>query len=190
MNEQRSNFSLVVRDKQLYAIGGDRIINNNLDSVECYCPESNCWSFSHPLDQALSGHAATVWEGEVFISGGFDCRYQCLVSMFLYHPERGTTYLCNMGQDRALHCMEKLAGRLYVAGGVCNLRKFYTDQFLCESYNPLTDSWSSVPSLTTPHPVSSTCLLTYAADRDGRLLHINISINNCYEDHLCPHGGQ
>ncbi|KAL4618298.1 kelch-like protein 33 [Arapaima gigas] len=43
MNEQRSNFSLVVRDKQLYAIGGDRIINNNLDSVECYCPESNCW---------------------------------------------------------------------------------------------------------------------------------------------------
>uniref|UniRef100_A0A8C9RJ76 Kelch-like protein 33 n=1 Tax=Scleropages formosus TaxID=113540 RepID=A0A8C9RJ76_SCLFO len=156
MHEQRSNFSLVVRDQRIYAIGGDRDINNNLDSVECYCPESNCW---RSLDQSLSGHAAAVWDGEIFISGGFDCRYQCLVSMFLYHPERGTTYLCDMSQDRALHCMEKLAGHLYVAGGVCNLRKFYTDQLLCERYDPLTDSWSSIPSLRIPHVSGASAVL-------------------------------
>uniref|UniRef100_A0A8C9RTY6 Si:ch211-63p21.8 n=1 Tax=Scleropages formosus TaxID=113540 RepID=A0A8C9RTY6_SCLFO len=159
MHEQRSNFSLVVRDQQLYAIGGDRDINNNLDSVECYCPESNHWSFSHPLEHALSGHAVTVLDGEIFISGGFDCKYQCLVSMFLYHPERGITYLCDMSQDRALHCMEKLAGHLYVAGGVCNLRKFYTDQLLCERYDPLMDSWSSIPSLSIPHVSGASAVL-------------------------------
>nr|XP_023695278.1 kelch-like protein 33 [Paramormyrops kingsleyae] len=159
MHEFRSNFSLVVRGEKLYAMGGDKEINTNLATVECYCPDKNHWSFAHPLDQASSGYAATVWEGEIFISGGFNCKYQCLVSMFLYHPERGTTYLSDMSQDRAEHCMEKLTCRLYVAGGVCNLRKFYTDQLFCESYDPMTDCWSSIPSLPIPHVGAASAVL-------------------------------
>uniref|UniRef100_A0A3B3QKW3 Si:ch211-63p21.8 n=1 Tax=Paramormyrops kingsleyae TaxID=1676925 RepID=A0A3B3QKW3_9TELE len=158
MHEFRSNFSLVVRGEKLYAMGGDKEINTNLATVECYCPDKNHW-FAHPLDQASSGYAATVWEGEIFISGGFNCKYQCLVSMFLYHPERGTTYLSDMSQDRAEHCMEKLTCRLYVAGGVCNLRKFYTDQLFCESYDPMTDCWSSIPSLPIPHVGAASAVL-------------------------------
>lgn len=117
------------------------------------------FSFVQPLDQALSGHAANVTTGGIFISGGFNCKYVCLVSMLLYHPERGTTYLADMTHDRALHCMELLCGHLYVAGGVCNLRQFYTDQLACEFYNPVTDTWSAFAPLSVPHVGAASAIL-------------------------------
>lgn len=79
--------------------------------------------------------------------------------MFLYHPEGGTTYLADMTQDRAQHCMEALRGCLYVAGGVCNLRKFYTDQQACEVYDPVSDSWSTFTPLPVPHVGAASAVL-------------------------------
>uniref|UniRef100_A0A3B3ZLH8 BACK domain-containing protein n=1 Tax=Periophthalmus magnuspinnatus TaxID=409849 RepID=A0A3B3ZLH8_9GOBI len=151
MKEFRSNFSLITNEGRLFAIGGDKEINANVESVETYDPDTDSWSFVHPLDQPLSGQAATVCNGAIFISGGFNCKYECLVSLFLYHPEGGSTYLSDMTFDRAQHTMEVLRGCLYVAGGVCNLRKFYTDQLVCEMYCPSTDSWSVFVNLPVPH---------------------------------------
>lgn len=116
-------------------------------------------SFARPLDQPLSGHAAILWKGEIFISGGLDCSYKCLVSMCLYHPEKGTLYLANMAHDRALHCMESLNGRFYVAGGVSNFRKFYADQLACEVYDPAGDSWCSITPLPVPHVGAASAIL-------------------------------
>ena len=45
MQNHRSNFSLVVRGERLYAIGGDRDISVNMDTVEVYSPESDAWRF-------------------------------------------------------------------------------------------------------------------------------------------------
>uniref|UniRef100_A0AAX7UTR6 BACK domain-containing protein n=2 Tax=Astatotilapia calliptera TaxID=8154 RepID=A0AAX7UTR6_ASTCA len=151
MQEFRSNLSVVVRESHLYAIGGDKDINTNVDSVEMYNPDTDSWSFVQPLDLALSGHAAAIINGEIFISGGFNCKYECLVSTCLYHPERGTIYLADMTYDRAQHCMEVLQSHLYVAGGVCNLRKFYTDQLVCEVYDTVADCWTTFASLPMPH---------------------------------------
>ncbi|CAG5929467.1 unnamed protein product [Menidia menidia] len=151
MQESRSNFSLVVHEDHLCAIGGDKEINTNTSSVEMYNQETDSWSFVHPLDQALSGYAVTTINEGVFISGGFDCKYVCLVSLFLYNPEGGTVYLADMAHDRAQHCMEALRGHLYVTGGMCNLRKFYTDQLACEVYDPVSDSWAEFAPLPVPH---------------------------------------
>ncbi|XP_026798989.3 kelch-like protein 33 [Pangasianodon hypophthalmus] len=159
MQEHRSNFTMVVRGDSLYAIGGDRDISTNLDSVEKYSVETDTWSFTHSLDQPLSGHAAVVWGGEIFISGGFNLKYQCLVSTFLYHPEQGTTYLADMAHDRAQHCMESLARRFYVAGGVCNLREFYTDELSCESYDPISDTWTAFTPLPLCHVGAASAVL-------------------------------
>ncbi|KAB5518418.1 hypothetical protein PHYPO_G00165640 [Pangasianodon hypophthalmus] len=159
MQEHRSNFTMVVRGDSLYAIGGDRDISSNLDSVEKYSVETDTWSFTHSLDQPLSGHAAVVWGGEIFISGGFNLKYQCLVSTFLYHPEQGTTYLADMAHDRAQHCMESLARRFYVAGGVCNLREFYTDELSCESYDPISDTWTAFTPLPLCHVGAASAVL-------------------------------
>uniref|UniRef100_A0A4W5LN51 Si:ch211-63p21.8 n=1 Tax=Hucho hucho TaxID=62062 RepID=A0A4W5LN51_9TELE len=160
MQEYRSNFSVVVRGDRLYAIGGDMDTNTNLDSVEDYSPES----ILNRLFKSLiccNGYAATLLDGEIFISGGFDCRYQCLTSMFLYHPERGTSYRAEMSQDRAQHCMEVLhgGGGLCVVGGVCNLRTFYTDQLACEVYDTVSDSWSALTPLAIPHVGAASVVL-------------------------------
>ncbi|KAM6909126.1 kelch-like protein 33 [Xenentodon cancila] len=159
MQESRSNFSAVVYEECLYAIGGDKEINTNTDSVEMYNQVTDTWSFVQPLNQSLSGYAITTMNGGIFISGGFDCKYTCLVSMFLYHPGRGTVYLADMAHGRALHCMESLRGCLYIAGGVCNLRKFYTDQLSCEVYNPVLDCWTNFASLPVPHVGAASAVL-------------------------------
>ncbi|CAN9509741.1 unnamed protein product [Ophioblennius macclurei] len=159
MHEVRSNFSVVPHEERLYALGGDKEINVNMDSVEMYNPDNDSWSFVRPLDQALSGYAVTVLNDGIFISGGFNCKYVCLVSMFLYHPERGTAYLADMTHDRAQHCMEAARGLLYVAGGVCNLRKFYTNQQACEVYDPVTDAWTGFTPLPLPHVGAASAVL-------------------------------
>lgn len=43
MQEFRSNFSVVVYEERLYAIGGDKEINANVDSVEMYNPGTDSW---------------------------------------------------------------------------------------------------------------------------------------------------
>lgn len=43
MQDFRSNFSVVAHEKRLYAIGGDKEINTNIDSVEMYNPDTDSW---------------------------------------------------------------------------------------------------------------------------------------------------
>lgn len=43
MQEFRSNFSVAVQQERLYAIGGDKEINTNVDSVEMYHPDTDTW---------------------------------------------------------------------------------------------------------------------------------------------------
>lgn len=43
MLEFRSNFCAVAQEDRLYAIGGDKEINTNIDSVEMYSPETDSW---------------------------------------------------------------------------------------------------------------------------------------------------
>ncbi|KAL6466408.1 hypothetical protein MHYP_G00242120 [Metynnis hypsauchen] len=159
MQERRGSFALVVLDERIYAIGGDKDSEANVESVEVYCPSKDSWSFIHPLDQPLSGHAASVWNGKIFISGGFDCRYQCLVSMLLYHPDKGTTYLADMSQNRAQHCMETFQDRLYVAGGVSDAGGQVVDQLACEFYDPVRDIWATIMPMSVPHVSAASAVL-------------------------------
>ncbi|KAM8899393.1 kelch-like protein 33 [Spinachia spinachia] len=151
MQEKRCSFSVAVLDGNIYAIGGHRD-SEYTESVERYCPTGNSWSLRWPLDLPLAGHAAKVLHGKIFVSGGLSGDYRCLSSMFLYHPETGSTYLSSMGRPRARHCMETLGQRLYVAGGmtlddgVC-----VADLLACEVYDPVADSWTAFPSLPVPH---------------------------------------
>ncbi|XP_052416405.1 kelch-like protein 13 [Carassius gibelio] len=160
MHETRGSFTLVVLNGKIYAIGGERDSEANMESVEVYCPNTDSWSFVHPLDHALCCHAASVWNGTIFLSGGFNSQYQCLSSMTLYHPERGSTSLAEMTHERALHCMETLGDRLYVAGGVsCETDGHLVDQLACEVYDPVANSWSAIMPFPVPHVGSASAVL-------------------------------
>lgn len=103
---------------------------------------------------------ARVLAGQIFVSGGLNSDYDCLSSMFSYHPEKGCTYLENMSQPRALHCMEVLGDCLYVAGGLSLADSAgIVDILVCEMYNPLADCWTSFPSLPVPHVGSGSAVL-------------------------------
>ncbi|XP_033853054.3 kelch-like protein 33 [Acipenser ruthenus] len=151
MKEPRNYCSAVIQNQHIYILGGDIDTEHNLGSVECYNPTTNSWRYAQPLDQALSGHGAVSWNGEIYVSGGFNCNYHCLVSMFHYHPEKGTIYLADMNHDRAEHVMEAIRDKMYVAGGVRNQARFYSDQFVCEVYDPSRDSWTLLARLPKPH---------------------------------------
>ncbi|XP_056156834.1 uncharacterized protein LOC130130999 [Lampris incognitus] len=159
MQEYRCSFSLVVLNEMLYAIGGDSV-QLNLGSVERFCLTTNSWSFTHSLDMALSGHVAKVLDKQIHISGGLSDGYQCVASLFLYDPERGSTYLAGMSKPRAHHCMETMGSHLYVAGGITVDDNMVTiDQLACEVYNPLDNSWTSFTSLPVPHVGAGSAVL-------------------------------
>uniref|UniRef100_A0A3B4T7T0 Kelch-like family member 33 n=2 Tax=Seriola dumerili TaxID=41447 RepID=A0A3B4T7T0_SERDU len=151
MHEKRCAFSVVVLDGKIYAIGG-HCDPEYIDSVERYCPTANSWSFTRPIDLPLCGHVAKVLQGQIFVSGGLNSDYCCLASMFLYHPETGSTYLADMTKPRAHHCMETLGDRLYVAGGITtDNNTTIVNQLACEVYNPSADSWTALAYLNVPH---------------------------------------
>uniref|UniRef100_A0A673H0R8 Kelch-like family member 33 n=1 Tax=Sinocyclocheilus rhinocerous TaxID=307959 RepID=A0A673H0R8_9TELE len=175
MYERRGSFTLVVLNGKIYAIGGERDSKVNMETVEVYCPNTNSWSFVRPLDQALCCHAASVWNGTIFLSGGFNSQYQCLSTMTLYHPERGSTYMAEMTHDKALHCMETLGDRLYVAGGVsCDADGHLVDQLACEFYDPVANSWSAIIPFPVPHVGSASAVL------EGK---VNVIGGYCQEDY-------
>uniref|UniRef100_A0A3Q1IGS3 BACK domain-containing protein n=1 Tax=Anabas testudineus TaxID=64144 RepID=A0A3Q1IGS3_ANATE len=159
MQEKRCSFSVVVLDDKIYAIGG-HCDPDYIDSVEQYCPTANSWSFTWPLDLPLSGHVAKVLQRKIFITGGQSRDSQSLASMFLYHPEEGSTYKANMMKPRAHHCMETLGEYLYVAGGITTDHNLTAvDQLSCEVYNPAGDSWTAFMSLPVPHVGAGSAVL-------------------------------
>ncbi|GAA6094197.1 kelch-like protein 33 [Tachysurus ichikawai] len=174
MNERRGNFALVVLDGNMFAIGGDKDSEFNTESVEVYCPVTDTWSFVHPLDQSLSAHAASVWNERIFISGGFDSRFQCLASMLVYHPEKGSTYLVDMTQNRAQHCMETLNDCLYVAGGVSGVGGQLLDQLACEFFDPVNGCWCAITPMSLPHVGAASAVL------EGKMYIIG---GYCHEDY-------
>ncbi|XP_061565902.1 kelch-like protein 33 [Cololabis saira] len=159
MQEKRCYFSVVVLDGKIYAIGG-YCENDHMDSVECYCPTTNSWSFTWPLKLPLSGHVAKVFQGQIFVSGGRNSDYVCLPSTFVYHPETGSTYMANMNEPRAQHCMETLGENLYVAGGITTPDDAtLVDQLVCEVYSPASDLWTAFTSLRVPHVGAGSAVL-------------------------------
>ncbi|TWW63478.1 Kelch-like protein 26 [Takifugu flavidus] len=159
MQEKRCSFSTVVLDGKIYAIGG-HCDPNNIESVERYCPFANTWSYTTPLDLPLSAHAANILHGQIFVSGGLNDGFQCLASMFVYHPQTGSTYLANMVNCRAQHRMEVLGGRIYVAGGITmGESQAPLDLLACESYDPMADCWTVFSSLPVPHVGAGSAVL-------------------------------
>ncbi|XP_032355076.1 kelch-like protein 33 isoform X2 [Etheostoma spectabile] len=142
---ERFGHEVAVLKGQLYVFGGKKYygISDSMNSV---------YSFMWPLDQPLGGHVANTSQGRIFVSGGLSSHHQFLSSMFIYHPENGSTYLANMAKPRACHCMESLDERLYVAGGFTAADDMsHTDQLACEVYDPVADSWTAFTPLPVPH---------------------------------------
>ncbi|XP_074088073.1 kelch-like protein 33 [Macrotis lagotis] len=148
MWQARSFFPLVAHDGYLYALGG-RDNGAALDLVEAYDPKLDSWRTAPPLPIPCFAHAASVLDGQVYVSGGFNGTNQYLASLFNYNPTRKPSWilLSPMKTPRAGHVMVALGGRLYVAGGLGEAG----DLLSSEAYEPRTDTWMSLEPLPSPH---------------------------------------
>ncbi|XP_064415603.1 kelch-like protein 33 [Latimeria chalumnae] len=160
MKEPRNYFAAVCLNGLIYAIGGNKDDCHILKTVECYDPDAKSWRMEHPLEVAVCGHASAVWNGEIYISGGCDTSHRCLETVFRYDPRIGSTYLRPMKNERGGHVMEAIGDRLYVAGGLqhCS-RQGYTDQHMCEVYDPQKDAWAYITSLSWAHVMGASAVL-------------------------------
>ncbi|KAL3969581.1 basement membrane-specific heparan sulfate proteoglycan core protein [Sarotherodon galilaeus] len=144
LNEKRTFFHLSALNGKLFAVGG-RNASGEIDTVECYNLKKNEWTFVNSMVEPHYGHAGTVHEGLMYISGGIT-RDTFQKELWCYDPVADTwSRRADMTELRGLHCMCTVEDRLYVMGGNhfrgCS---DYDDVLGCEYYSPETDQWTVV----------------------------------------------
>jgi len=86
MNEARCFVSTAVLDDgQVLAIGG-HTGRQRLQSAEKYDPEKDRWDFVAPMNEVRSDAGACIWQGQVYIAGGFNGKF---ISKFICHTQYG-----------------------------------------------------------------------------------------------------
>ena len=96
MNYERHSFTLTAFNGKLYALGGvsKEIINNYTEIIdsnrtEVYDPATDTWTNLSDLPISLAAHAATVFNDEIVLIGGYEDQTWNGVAnkkMFGYHP--------------------------------------------------------------------------------------------------------
>ena len=152
MLKRRALFTLDTIKKRIYAVGGKNA-QGSLASVECFNPGLNEWVYTSPLVIPTFGHASTVHNGNLYITGGVVIGKHFTNTLQCYDPISDIwSYRCPMGTKRALHSMCTINDKLYVLGGnTRNERGKRVDCEAIERYDFETDQWVNVKPM--PRPV-------------------------------------
>ena len=165
MSEGRFSHASVVLDGKIYVMGG--FDGGHLDTMEVYDPQADSWQRVASMPQRLSDHAAAAMGGKIYVTGGEPNLGNPVNSVYVYDPQANAwTQLTSMGNTRRLHASAAVGGKLYVfggQGGEDNEDDDGNDERLtalstAEVYDPASDSWAQVTSLT-----SARCELVAAA---------------------------
>merc|ERR1719320_1016380 len=71
MNQRRSDFGATLFEGKLFAVGGFDG-QDELSSVEYFCPRQGVWIENSPLVSARAGITAMAMEDKIFVLGGYD----------------------------------------------------------------------------------------------------------------------
>ncbi|XP_033642029.1 kelch-like protein 13 [Asterias rubens] len=145
MLKRRALFTLDTIEKRIYAVGGKNA-QGSLASVECFKPSLNEWAYTSPLGIPTFGHASTVQDGKLYITGGVVIGKHFTNTLQCYDPALDIwSYRCPMNTKRALHSMCAVGDKLYVLGGnTRNAKGKRVDCEIVECYNFETDQWVNV----------------------------------------------
>uniref|UniRef100_A0A4W6F0Y9 Kelch-like protein 36 n=1 Tax=Lates calcarifer TaxID=8187 RepID=A0A4W6F0Y9_LATCA len=153
---QTASYILPLVGECLIAVGG-RNDTGALSSVEVYCPAEDCWSYVAGLPRFTYGHAGTVHDGMVYISGGHDYQigpYRRDVLSYNLSQDSDVWVECQaMSVARGWHCMASLNHLIYAIGGSDD-HEDTTERFdilQVESYDPRSGQWTQVAGLLLPN---------------------------------------
>uniref|UniRef100_A0A9R1SIE0 Kelch-like family member 4 n=3 Tax=Cyprinus carpio TaxID=7962 RepID=A0A9R1SIE0_CYPCA len=183
MNGRRLQFGVSVIDNKLYVVGGrDGLKTSNM--VECYNPITKVWSTMPPMSTHRHGLGIAVLEGPMYAVGGHD-GWSYLNTVERWDPQaRQWNYVASMSTPRSTVGVTALNGKLFAVGGrdgsscLRSMECFdpHTNKWIgghdapasshcsrlsdfVERYDPKTDTWTTVSSLSVPRDAVGVCLL-------------------------------
>nr|XP_025949392.1 kelch-like protein 5 [Dromaius novaehollandiae] len=180
MNGRRLQFGVAVLDDKLYVVGG-RDGLKTLNTVECYNPRTKTWSVMPPMSTHRHGLGVAVLEGPMYAVGGHD-GWSYLNTVERWDPQaRQWNFVASMSTPRSTVGVAILNGK-YVKGpvrsgasagmsGNADLGEEHEQpasrialaavelQSQMPRYDPKTDMWTAVASMSISRDAVGVCLL-------------------------------
>jgi N-acetylneuraminic acid mutarotase len=162
MSEDRNELTAVVYGDLIFAMGGEDIATGGgqKDTVEVYDIANDKWVTNKvpPMPLPLDHTASVMYDGKIFVVGGFLKHKVPTDKLFIYDPQKnewqeGTS----LPSPRGAMGAEFVNGILYVVGGV-NASHIPVNTVL--AYDPKTDKWSTK----SPMPTARHHLQTVVVD--------------------------
>ncbi|KAK9803074.1 hypothetical protein WJX73_007021 [Symbiochloris irregularis] len=149
-----SDISVVSYGNNVYIIGG--ITHEDtlcVDTLYSYSPELQLYTTLAPLPKPSCRGAATVLEGQIFVTGGFDSADETAVPVdttYVYNISSNTwtTSRALIATARSDNCMAAINGKIYMTGGYSTNYTSTLDS--TEVYDPNTNQWTPGSPLPTP----------------------------------------
>ncbi|KRT79136.1 BTB And C-terminal Kelch domain containing protein [Oryctes borbonicus] len=159
MNTHRHGLGVAILGGPLYAVGGHDGWSY-LNTVERYDPITRSWNYVAPMTSQRCSAGVAVLNGKLYAVGGRDGA-SCLKSVECYDPHTNKWTMCAwMSRRRGGVGVAVANGYLYAFGGQdAPANNPAASRFDCvERYDPSTDSWSTVTSLTSKRDTIAACL--------------------------------
>ncbi|KAI3351704.1 hypothetical protein L3Q82_020534, partial [Scortum barcoo] len=164
MNGRRLQFGvcggIAVLEGPMYAVGGHDGWSY-LNTVERWDPQARQWNYVASMSTPRSTMGVTALNGKLFAVGGRDGS-SCLRSMECFDPHTNKWSMCApMAKRRGGVGVATYNNFLYAVGGhdapASNHCSRLSD--CVERYDPKTDTWTTVSSLSVPRDAVGVCLL-------------------------------
>jgi N-acetylneuraminic acid mutarotase len=145
MTENRNEVTAVLLDDWIFAMGGEDYVSGEgqIDTVEVYDIARDEW-VEHdipPMPLALDHTPSVVYEGKIYVIGGFVEGKVPTDNLFIYDPQKNEWQEGkSLPEPRAAMDAEFVNGILYVIGGVNASQVPVNTNF---AYDPKTDTWST-----------------------------------------------
>ncbi|CAB1337582.1 unnamed protein product, partial [Coregonus sp. 'balchen'] len=160
MSTHRHGLGVTVLEGPMYAVGGHDGWSY-LNTVERWDPQARQWNYVASMSTPRSTMGVTALNGKLFAVGGRDGS-SCLRSMECFDPHTNKWSMCApMAKRRGGVGVATYNSFLYAVGGhdapASNHCSRLSD--CVERYDPKTDTWTTVSSLSVPRDAVGICLL-------------------------------
>jgi N-acetylneuraminic acid mutarotase len=134
---------------KVHAIGGRDAAGNTLAAHEVYDPATNMWTAAAPLPLARDHAGIAVANGRIHVFGGRTAAQVDNTGRHDIYDPRSNSWSegAPLPTPRSAGVAAFVSGRIVYLGGECkNVQASTTfDEF--EAYNPMTNSWASLPAM-------------------------------------------
>lgn len=141
MNERRANFSSVVLDGTIYALGGK--CKDFLNSCERYDSQRNVWETIASMNIARNKASTAIYNSCIYIAGGMNEKWYVKRSVERYDPKSNTWSIVSEMSTALKNFALTPFGRLIVIGDNYGNQSLST----VESHGTVSDAWQEEEQL-------------------------------------------